>query len=473
MSSRTGERAQALVPVLFVVAILTAFAVALTVTAHREVKAAGNYLQAAQEFEIARGAIEYAAAELQAATNNGAIPPSLTAPPDTDANGWTQLGDGWYKVEIVDTASRLNINTATLRDIAALPGIQSNPDIAAAIVDWRDADENPTSQALGNVAVTGAETEYYSTLPMPYSAKNAPFDTVDELLLVRGVTTALLYGASLSGASGSGAPVGLSGSSRGTLGRQGTVAPGPAVDTSTSQIPLCELITTYSRERNVSSDGQQRVNVKTASAEDLVNRVGLTPQQAQQLINQRGQNGANINSVADLLNIFTRQVMQQIGDRVTVTDSQYRNGVININTAPAEVLATIPGVDETIYNAVISARNAGTVFTGMNDLFQLTDLNRQQLQALVDHVCTKSSVYLVRVRVRMPGMSRQYVAQALVELGAPDTQAQSETDGTAQTATTEPQPTILQFREVQRTPGWSSWVALPNPYASGGSLGIQ
>jgi hypothetical protein len=75
--------------------------------------------------------------------------------------------------------------------------------------------------------------------------------------------------------------------------------------------------------------------------------------------------------------------------------------------------------------------------------------------------------------VRMPGMSRQYVAQALVELGAPDTQAQSETDGTAQTATTEPQPTILQFREVQRTPGWSSWVALPNPYASGGSLGIQ
>src|SRR5690606_30820187 len=40
----------------------------------------------------------------------------------------------------------------------------------------------------------GAELEYYSTLPTPYAPKNGPIESVEELLLVRGVTPQLLFG---------------------------------------------------------------------------------------------------------------------------------------------------------------------------------------------------------------------------------------------------------------------------------------
>src|SRR6185503_10932343 len=58
--------------------------------------------------------------------------------------------------------------------------------IADSIVDWRDDDDFHQPN--------GAETEYYESLERPYRAKNAPFDTVEELLLVRGVTRELFYG---------------------------------------------------------------------------------------------------------------------------------------------------------------------------------------------------------------------------------------------------------------------------------------
>jgi type II secretory pathway component PulK len=468
---------QALVPVLFVVLILTAFAVTVSTTARRETRAAGNFLRETQQLYIARGAINFAAAELEQATGGGLTPPQLTPPPDTDANGWTQLGDGWYKLDIIDTSSRVNINTADGTMIGKLPPLQSDPGIAAAIVDWRDADDMPTVVA----GASGAESDYYGALNPPYQAKNKPFATVDELLLVRGITPELLYGPGAQSVpdNETGLVTGVI-SRRATRSRQGSGSSSgssslPAVDTSASTMPLCEMITTYSKEQNVASDGTPRVNIKTASLDDLQNKLGIPRQLAQRLITARGQSGTPLNSIADLLNIpgFTRQVMQQIGDKVTVTDAQERTGVVNINTAPAEVLATIPGVDATIYNAVIEARQNGTVFNGLNDIFQLTALNRQQLQALVDHVCTKSSVYLVRVKVRMQGSPRIYGAQALVEL-APMPQA-ADTTGTSGTAggtsaapTSTPTVTILQWREVPRSPGWSSWVASPNYTVSTG-----
>lgn len=442
---------QALVPVLFVITILTAFAVTLAVLAKREIRAGAADVRQAQMYYIARGAIQYAASQLQTATNGGAVYAQLALPPDTDSNGWTRLGDGWYKIDVIDTASRANINLAKGPDLARLPGISGDPSIAAAIMDWRDADDVPTDI---NGAV-GAESEYYTALPHPYMPKNAPFDTVDELLLVRGVTPTLLYGAR----DATGALISLQSASTSST-RQDT----GGVTATDSGIPLCELVTTYSRELNVDSDGNKRINLKSAGPDVLVSTLGLPPNLVQRLIQARGNNGENLTSVAGLLDIpgFNRTIMQQIGDKVTVTDDQYRNGVININTAPAEVLATIPNVDETIYNAIIEARQGGTVFNGLNDLFQLTALNRQQLQALVDNVCTKSSVYLVRVKVRVLGSNEIRAYQALVEVTPPSVAE----DGT----TTATQASIYQFKEVGRNPGWSSWST--GAFSSGGSIGI-
>lgn len=475
-------------PVLFVVLILTALAVSISSSSRRDVQAAANFLQQEQVARIARGAILYAAYELQTSTSNGATPPDLVPPPDTDGNGWTQLGEGWYKLEIIDTASRLNINTATGAQIAALPGISDDPSIAAAIVDWRDADDTVATVTTSAGSFTGAESDYYQSLNPPYYAKNAPFDTVDELLLVRGITPTLLYGQA-----GAATPPGQpdqsaldeeldfgSRASRQTGGTGSSTTPSDL--TSTSTTPLCELVTTYSKEMNVAADGTKRLNMKTATADQMVSRLGIQASLAARLVQWRQQSGNTLNSISDLLNVpgFTRAVMQQIGDKITMTDAQSRDGLININTAPAEVLATIPRVDATIYNTIIEARQNGTVFSGMNDLFALTSLSRTQLQTLVDSVCTKSSVYIVRVKVRLKGSPRIYVAQALVEI-APDTSQSADASTNAggaglgqsstTTQTTTPVPTIMQWREVGRRPGWSSWVAPPVYSSTGGTVG--
>ena len=54
------------------------------------------------------------------------------------------------------------------------------------VSDWRDADDVP--------GLFGAEGEYYSRLEPAYAVKNAPYETMEELLLVRGFTGQLLYG---------------------------------------------------------------------------------------------------------------------------------------------------------------------------------------------------------------------------------------------------------------------------------------
>jgi len=60
--------------------------------------------------------------------------------------------------------------------------------IADAVVDWQDSDDEHR--------VNGAESDYYLDLPKPYIAKNARLDSIEELLLVKGVTPELFYGGS-------------------------------------------------------------------------------------------------------------------------------------------------------------------------------------------------------------------------------------------------------------------------------------
>ncbi len=94
-----------------------------------------------------------------------------------------------------DESIRVNLNALLLLDKAqknagrdllmGLPGMTE--DIADAILDWIDEDDDPRD--------FGAESDYYMGLDPPYAAKNGPLDTVEELLLVRDITPELLFGA--------------------------------------------------------------------------------------------------------------------------------------------------------------------------------------------------------------------------------------------------------------------------------------
>jgi general secretion pathway protein K len=58
--------------------------------------------------------------------------------------------------------------------------------VVDSILDWRDPDDF--------YRVNGAENDYYHSLKEPYDCKNANLDSIEELLLIRGVTPDLFHG---------------------------------------------------------------------------------------------------------------------------------------------------------------------------------------------------------------------------------------------------------------------------------------
>lgn len=102
------------------------------------------------------------------------------------------LGNGNFTYTIQDENGKINLNTAS-REII-IKALKANglefgtqrDTIADAILDWIDKDDNHR--------VNGAENDYYQAQSPPYDAKNGPFDSLHELLLIRGMTEQILYG---------------------------------------------------------------------------------------------------------------------------------------------------------------------------------------------------------------------------------------------------------------------------------------
>jgi general secretion pathway protein K len=62
------------------------------------------------------------------------------------------------------------------------------------IIDWVDYDDEVTFLPFIKRDNEGAESRYYMDLTDPYKCKNAPFETLDELLLVKGMTKTIFHG---------------------------------------------------------------------------------------------------------------------------------------------------------------------------------------------------------------------------------------------------------------------------------------
>jgi general secretion pathway protein K len=102
-----------------------------------------------------------------------------------------QIGNGYYTVKILDESGKVDINTASevvLKNLLINAGVKlEEADIIVdSIMDWKDGDDLHR--------LHGAESDYYLSLPNPYRAKDDKFDTIEELLLVKGMTADILYG---------------------------------------------------------------------------------------------------------------------------------------------------------------------------------------------------------------------------------------------------------------------------------------
>ncbi len=106
-----------------------------------------------------------------------------------------QIGDGNYTVRITDESGKIDLNTLTdssgiiFKNLLLNAGVKDEDanTIVDSTLDWKDRN-------VGTHRLNGAGDDYYMSLPNPYKVKHADFDTVEELLLIKGMTPEILYG---------------------------------------------------------------------------------------------------------------------------------------------------------------------------------------------------------------------------------------------------------------------------------------
>jgi general secretion pathway protein K len=247
----------ALILVTWIVAILMVIVLSFAYMTKVESSSTRSFKEEVEEKFMAEAGIERAAEEIMYRRTNLGVPVEegkgnevwkVDGTPNT-----FPVGDGSCLVRIVDESGKLDINKVpdiVLKGLLMAIGIKDeNADtIVDSIEDWRDADDL--------VRLNGAESDYYMSLPVPYKAKNADFESIEELLLVKGMSTEILYG--------------------------GENKPG-----------LADFVTVYSES--------DKINVNAASKEVLMALPGMTPEIAGAIIDFR--KIAEIRSVADIQNV--------------------------------------------------------------------------------------------------------------------------------------------------------------------------
>jgi DNA uptake protein ComE-like DNA-binding protein len=253
-----------------------------------------------------------------------------------DTNDW-EINITRPAFGLVDEASKINLNAPwlTADAIQYLPGM--TPQIAAAIMDWRDSDTSVSSD--------GAEDETYARLTSPYKTKNAAFESVEELRLVAGITRDILYGedANMNGILDANENDGDESSPFDN--RDGKLDPG-----------LAEYFTVYSREpaagTNINTQGDVRSLLETVFGQS----------RASEIRRQLFPSGTPrpIGSVLEfyLRGGFTEDEFAQVADYVTAATNNYTEGLVNVNTASEPVLECIPGIGTDYASQMVSYRES-------------------------------------------------------------------------------------------------------------------
>ena len=207
-SGRSNRRGVALIIVLLMISIITAVTLQLNRDTRSEVYEAVNLSDGIRLRYVAESGF-YAGEALILADKNAS---------DTLMDLWANtemislksddfFDNASFKLMIEDDGGRISINRLVsgsgynplIRDLLLrlltgpyfrLEQTRAGEELLDAIKDWIDADDEVTGG--------GAEGAFYAKVENPYAAKNAPLDCIEELLMVKGMTHDLFYGAAES-----------------------------------------------------------------------------------------------------------------------------------------------------------------------------------------------------------------------------------------------------------------------------------
>jgi DNA uptake protein ComE-like DNA-binding protein len=309
-----------------------------------------NVLAERQAEEAIAGARRYVLVVLKANETAGDIPDSETYSAELtigNARAWLldrpTAGATDLTYGLQDEASKLNLNTATAEMLEALPGMTE--DLAAAIIDWRDEDNTPGDG--------GAEDETYSRKEPDYQTKNSDFETVEELILVNGMTLDLLLGKDHN-------QNGIVEDSE----EEASAANSTTRFSELNDFGLINFLTVHSEEANTDPDGQARININERNTSQLSQTLAkyLEQSKATSVIEKTNAGRKTYTSLVEffLSSGLSAEDFALIDDYLSVSKEETLSGLVNVNTASTTVLACLPGLDETTAAKLVSYRLANS-----------------------------------------------------------------------------------------------------------------
>lgn len=356
-----GERGSILIIVLWVALGLITIALYFANSMSFELRASDNRVAAIQAEQAVTGAARYVSYVLGNLAQPGIVPDptgyQCEAVPIGECyywllarstNGQVSFDKPFYG--LVDEASKLNLNTATYDMLAMLP--RMTPQLAAAIIDWRDSDDDVTDG--------GAESDTYGMLQPPYRAKNGRFESIEELRLVQNATLDILYGedANMNGVldpnenDGDQTPP--------SDNQDGHLDPG-----------ILDYLTVYSHDSTNAPDGTAKINVASVGNNNqqlntlLQNQLGSDRAAAITRAFSRPGQPAQTNSSLLQFYLNAQSGAQLTSDEFAKIEpylmigAQGQEGLINVNTASEAVLYCIPGMSNFV-SAVTSFRQSSS-----------------------------------------------------------------------------------------------------------------
>ncbi len=291
-----------------------------------------------------------------------------------------------------DESTRLNLNSLLIADVSVdgggrqllmgLPGMTEQ--IADAILDWLDEDDEPRE--------FGAELDYYSSLDPPYAPKNGPLASVEEVLLIRGISPWLLFGPD--------------GNRNGVLDDHERANAGMFNGEIEGEMDRgwSAYLTLYSMEANLRPDGLPRINLNSNDMQQLSEDLStlFPPAWVTYIVayringpyrgNRPAETGSSgpldvtregrfpLSQVLDLVGgrvqvqyegdeertvlaspfidgpLAYGTYLPKLMDAVTVNASPMIPGRININQAPYPILRGIPGMSEEVVDEILANR---------------------------------------------------------------------------------------------------------------------
>jgi type II secretory pathway component PulK len=377
MGTKDNKKGLVLVGVLWVVIVLIVLVSVLGRTSRLDTKVCRARTEALRCKWACRAGIEKAIGILNEDTRESDHLLDLWSDNEEDFND-ILLERCWFTVRVTDEASKLNINIATKGQLLALPNMVE--EIADSIIDWRDNDDTPSEG--------GAEGGYYENLPFGYMARNGPFRTIRELLLVKDVTPELLYGEDTN-----------FNNQLDYNEQDGDESPPNDDGDSELDKGWIAYLTCYSYDNNKDAEGNAKININEANADQLTSSLNISSSQAEGIVNNRPNNGYQ--SIGDLIDGgVDSQTFSQIADKITVDSGEKVTGKVNINTASDMVLAALLGGGDTAEQtaAEIIAYREGLLYgmESIGELTQVPSMTTNMFKNIAGSITTRSDVYTIR-----------------------------------------------------------------------------